>query len=74
MNSKGTPVAGMNVQKEIERLAHELSKKNKNVDGSGLEDWLGAERIVAEWLKDHEKKEDATKDAQKKKPGPKRKS
>lgn len=69
MNSKGTPVAGMNVQREIERLAHELSKKRENVNGSGLEDWLEAERIVAEWLKDHEKKEDA-KDAQKKKQGP----
>jgi len=58
----------MNLKNEIERLAHELSKKKGNVDGSELENWLEAERIVAEWLKYRKETEDA-KDIQKKQPG-----
>lgn len=61
----------MNVRKEIERLAHELSNKKGNVNSSELDNWLEAERIVAEWQKNHAKKEDAT-DAPKKKTGPSR--
>lgn len=47
----------MNLQNEIERLAHELSQKKGNVTGYDLDNWLEAERIVAEWLKAREEKE-----------------
>ncbi|MBA4374512.1 MAG: hypothetical protein C0402_16805 [Thermodesulfovibrio sp.] len=57
----------MDVQKEIERLAYELRKRNESANSSDLDAWLEAERIVMEWMKDQEETENE-KNAQKKQP------
>lgn len=49
----------MDVQKEIERVAGELAREKGDLNGSELGNWLEAERIVAEWLKNRQAAVDA---------------
>ncbi|MGC2061408.1 MAG: hypothetical protein WA610_00390 [Thermodesulfovibrionales bacterium] len=68
MDKKVKPAASVNVQNDAEQFAYKLYEIKENVSGSDIDNWLKAERIVAEWLKNREEAE-STRDSQQKQPG-----